>query len=186
MAHSKPHVLGIAGSLRREAYSLAVLRGLEEAVRDRVRFEIFPLHEVPLYNADLDGEEKPAGVVAFKNAIRHCDAMVISSPEYNYGISGVLKNALDWASRPGYQSVLKGKPVLIVTSSPGMVGGVRAQAQLRQLLFATLSHVVAVPEVVISQVKSKVTAGVLTDKASLDFMFDAFGELLAAIPAAAQ
>jgi chromate reductase len=107
--------------------------------------------------------------------------LVLASPEYNYGVSGVLKNALDWASRPGYQSVLRDKPVLIMTSSPGMVGGVRAQGQLRQTLGATLSRVIAVPEVVISQVQTKIQDGRLTDAASLEFILEAFKVLLTEI-----
>jgi chromate reductase len=174
-------ILGICGSLRRESYSGAVLKGLQEAARERARFDIFPLGDVPLYNADLDGDEKPQPVVALKNAIRDSDGLVISSPEYNYGTPGVLKNALDWASRPGYQSVLKGKPVLIVSSSPGALGGARAQAQLRQTLAGTLSRVVAVPEVVIGQVQAKVQDGRLTDASSLKFMLEAFDALLAEI-----
>jgi chromate reductase len=182
MSIRKPHVLGIPGSLRRSSYSGAVLRGLQEIANDRAHIDIFLLDSIPLYNADLDGDDKPASVVALKNAIRDCDGLVLSSPEYNYGISGVLKNALDWASRPGYQSVLKDKPVLIMTSSPGMVGGVRAQGQLRQTLAATLSRVIAVPEVVISQVNKKVQDGRLVDSASLKFMLEAFDVLLEAIP----
>jgi chromate reductase len=177
----KPHILGIGGSLRRGSYSGAVLRGLQETASDRAHIEVFSLETVPLYNADLDGDDKPAPVVALKNAIRDCDGLVLSSPEYNYGISGVLKNALDWASRPGYQSVLKDKAVLIITSSPGMVGGVRAQGQLRQTLAATLSRVVAVPEVVIAQVKSKIQEGRLVDAPSLKFMLEAFEVLLTEI-----
>src|SRR5580704_7072259 len=170
MSARKPHILGIAGSLRRGSYSGAVVRGLQEIATEHARIEHFPLDPVPLYNADLDGEEKPPAVAALKKAIHDCDGLVLSSPEYNYGISGVLKNALDWASRPGYQSVLKDKPVLIITSSPGMVGGVRAQGQLRQTLAATLSRVIAVPEVVISQVQTKIQGGRLTDATSLKFI----------------
>jgi chromate reductase, NAD(P)H dehydrogenase (quinone) len=177
----KPRVLGISGSLRRESYSGAVLQALQEAARDRARIEIFPLADVPLYNADLDGEHKPEPVVALKSAIRDCDGLLLSSPEYNYGVSGVLKNALDWASRPGYQSVLKGKPVLIMTSSPGLVGGARAQAQLRQTLAGTLSRVVVAPEVTIGQVHTKIHEGRLTDASSLKFMLEAFDALLAEI-----
>jgi chromate reductase, NAD(P)H dehydrogenase (quinone) len=181
MSTEPPRILGIVGSLRRDSYSGAVLRGLQEAARDRAPITNFSLAPVPLYNADLDGDHKPEGVVALKNAIRDCDGLVLSSPEYNYGVSGVLKNALDWASRPGYQSVLKGKPVLILTSSPGILGGVRAQAQLRQTLAATLSRVIAAPEVVIAQVQSKIQDGRLTDATSLKFMLEAFDALLAEI-----
>jgi chromate reductase len=158
-----------------------VLRGLQEVASDRARIDVFSLEAVPLYNADLDGEQKPPGVVELKDAIRKCNGLVLASPEYNYGVSGVLKNALDWASRPGYQSVLRDKPVLIMTSSPGMVGGVRAQGQLRQTLAATLSRVIAAPEVVISQVQTKIQDGRLTDAASLKVMLEAFEILLTEI-----
>jgi|SRR5581483_1291007 len=181
MSSRQPSLLGISGSLRRGSYSGAVLQGLVEAARDRARIETFSLAPVPLYNADLDGENKPESVMALKNAIRDCDGLVLVSPEYNYGMPGVLKNALDWASRPGYQSVLKDKPVLIMTSSPGMVGGARACAQLRQTLGATLSRVVAVPEVLISHVQTKIQDGRLTDATSLKFMLEALDALLAEI-----
>jgi chromate reductase len=181
MTSTKPHILCIPGSLRRGSHSSAVLRGLQEIASDRARIDVFSLAAVPLYNADLDGEQKPPAVVELKEAIRKCDGLVLASPEYNYGVSGVLKNALDWASRPGYQSVLKDKPVLIMTSSPGMVGGVRAQGQLRQTLVATLSRVIAVPEVVIAQVQTKIQDGRLTDAVSLKLMLEAFEVLLTEI-----
>ncbi len=181
MSNTQPRILGIAGSLRQGSYSGAVLRGLQESAVDRAHIESFSLAPVPMYNADLDGDHKPEAVIALKNAIRDCDGLVLVSPEYNYGMPGVLKNALDWASRPGYQSVLKDKPVLIMTSSPGMVGGVRAQAQLRQTLAATLSRVIAAPEVLISQVQTKIQDGRLTDPTSLKFMLEALDALLAEI-----
>ena len=181
MTTGKPHILSIPGSLRRSSNSSAVLRGLQEVASGRAHIDIFSLEAVPLYNADLDGEQKPPAVIDLKHAIGKCDGLVLASPEYNYGVSGVLKNALDWASRPGYQSVLKDKPVLIMTSSPGMVGGVRAQAQLRQTLAATLSRVMAVPEVVISQVHTKIQDGRLTDAASLKLMLEALEVLLTEI-----
>lgn len=181
MSSRHPNLLGIAGSLRRGSYSAAVLRGLQESAKDRAHIDIFPLDTIPLYNADLDGDQKPEPVVAMKNAIRDCAGLVLVSPEYNYGVSGVLKNALDWASRPGYQSVLKDKPVLIITNSPGLLGGVRAQAQLRQTLAATLSRVVAAPEVVVAQVGTKIKDGRLTDATALKFMLDGLDGLLAEI-----
>ncbi|WP_256344067.1 NADPH-dependent FMN reductase [Pseudomonas costantinii] len=99
---------------------------------------LFALNEFPLYNLDPEAQMLPASVAVLKDAIEQADGLIICSPEYNYGTSGVLKNALDWASRPGFNSPLKNKPVLIITSSPGVLGGVRAQAQLRETLSATL------------------------------------------------
>ena len=181
MSDDKIRILGISGSLRRGSYSTMVLRGLQEAVRQRAQVQIHSLEEIPLYNADLDGDIKPPAVVTLKAAIQECSGVVLVSPEYNYGMPGVLKNALDWASRPGYASVLKGKPVLIMTTSQGICGGVRAQPQLRQTLAGTLSRVVAAPEVVIAAVHTKVDGGRLTDATSLKFMTEAFELLLAEI-----
>ena len=174
-------ILGISGSLRRGSYSTMALRGLQEAVRPRARVQIHSIADIPLYNADLDGDIKPPAVVALKTAIQECSGLVIVSPEYNYGMPGVLKNALDWASRPAYASVLRGKPVLTMTTSPGIGGGVRAQAQLRQTLAGTLSRLVATPEVLIAGVHAKVDGERLTDPTSLKFMTEAFDLLLTEI-----
>jgi chromate reductase len=181
MTNNKPRILGISGSLRRESFSGAVLRALQEAAGELAAIEIFPLASVPLYNADLDGEQKPEPVVALKAAIRDCDGLILVSPEYNYGIPGVLKNAIDWASRPGYHSVLKDKPVLLMASSIGAVGGARAYAQLRQTLSSTLSRIVAMPDVLIGQVQAKVQDGRLTDATTLKYMLDALNVLLGEI-----
>ena len=181
MSDDNIRILAISGSLRRGSYSTMALRGLQEAVRQRAQVQIHSLEEIPLYNADLDGDFEPPGVVALKTAIQECSGMVLVSPEYNYGMPGVLKNALDWASRPAYASVLKGKPVLTMTTSPGIGGGVRAHAQLRQTLAGTLSRVVPAPEVLVAAVHTKVGGGRLTDATSLKFMTEAFDLLLAEI-----
>jgi len=134
------NLLAIPGSLRRESHCAAVLRSLPPLLPATVAFELFPLGEIPLYNADLDTDSPPAGVVRLKQAIAAADGLVVCSPEYNYGIPGVLKNAIDWASRPGFASPLRGKPVLVMTASPGTAGGVRAQAQIRDAFAATLAR----------------------------------------------
>jgi chromate reductase, NAD(P)H dehydrogenase (quinone) len=181
MSDDTIRILGISGSLRRGSYSTMALRGLQEAVRQRAQVQIHSLEEIPLYNADLDGDIKPPAVVSLKAAIRECSGMVLVSPEYNYGMPGVLKNALDWASRPAYASVLKGKPVLAMTTSPGIGGGVRAHTQIRQTLAGTLSRLVAAPEVLVAAVNTKVDGHRLTDATSLKFMTEAFDLLLAEI-----
>lgn len=179
MTTDQPRILGIVGSLRRDSYSGAILRGVQASVGGRARIEAFSLANIPMYNADLDGDDKPEPVVALKNAIRDSDGLLIVSPEYNYGTPGVLKNAIDWASRPGYQSVLKGKPVLVITSSPGTSGGSRAQGQLRQTFAGTLSRLIAVPEVLVPQVHTKIQDGRLAEPTSLKFVVDAVDALLA-------
>lgn len=162
------NILGIAGSLRAESHSKSILHTLKERTWDGAVLEIFDLEGIPLYNADHDGDQKPGQVPSFKEAISRSDGLVLVSPEYNYGTSGVLKNALDWASRPAYKSVLKGKPVVIITSSPATTGGVRAQDQVRQTLMACLSELVPHPEVAIPTVHQKLTDGRLSDEKSLE------------------
>jgi len=177
-------LLGLSGSLRREANCTAVLQTLQERLAPKIALAIFDLRPVPPYDQDQDGEHAPEAVRALKAAIAESDGVVLISPEYNYGMSGVLKNALDWASRPAYTSVLKHKPVAIMTASPSFVGGARAQVQLRQTLAATLSRVAVRPEVVISNAGEKVRDGRLVDEASLRFVMNLMDALLLEIEAA--
>jgi len=179
-------LLGISGSLRRDSYCTAVLRSLESLLPSRATMQICPLNDVPLYNADLDGDAPPESVARMKEAIRAADGLVVCSPEYNYGIPGVLKNAIDWASRPGFASPLKGKPALIVTASPGTAGGVRAQAQIRDALAATLARPVIRQHVAIANIASRVREGRLADEATLDFVRTALSDLLEDIRLLAQ
>src|SRR5258707_11677377 len=127
---TKPfRLLGLSGSLRRASNSTAVLRGLQDALAPRAALNIFPLHGMPLYNEDDDGEHAPESVRALRSAIATSDGVIMISPEYNHGMSGVLKNGLDWASRPYGRSELRGKPVLTMTASPAFTGGGRCAEQ---------------------------------------------------------
>lgn len=171
-------ILAISGSLRSDSYSTAVLRSLQPLLPPSVSVELFLLNDVPLYNADLDGDAPPQGVVRLKEAIAAADGLVICSPEYNYGIPGVLKNAIDWASRPGFASPLKDKPALIMTASPGTAGGVRAQAPIRDALAATLARPSVRQHVAIANVGARVRDGRLADEATLDFIKAALVDLL--------
>jgi chromate reductase, NAD(P)H dehydrogenase (quinone) len=171
-------ILGLLGSLRRNSYSGAVLRTLAEALAPAVQIDVFDLADIPLYNQDRDGEHAPERIKTFKGRIAKSDGLLIVTPEYNYGIPGVLKNALDWASRPAYGSVLKGKPVSIMSVSPAFTGGVRALAQLRETLSATLSRVVIGPDVVIAGVGDKISDGRLIDEGALQFALDSTELLL--------
>jgi chromate reductase len=164
-------LLGISGSIRRQSTSTAILEALRNRVNERgkARMELFALDRIPPYNGDLDGAQPPPPVSDLKKAIEASGGLVICSPEYNHGMSGVLKNALDWASRPHSNSPLKGKPVLIMTSSPGATGGVRAQVQVRETLVSTYSRVVITPEIVIPHVFEKLVGGEFADESSLSF-----------------
>lgn len=174
-------LLGISGSLRSQSTNSAVLKALATRLGDRATMSLFPLNGIPLYNADLEADALPASVASLKETIAQVDGLIICSPEYNYGTSGVLKNALDWASRPGFDSPLKNKPVLIMTSSPGVLGGVRAQAQLRETLSATLSRVVCSPQIVIAGVNQKIQDGRFVDETTIEFMLAAVDRLLVEI-----
>jgi chromate reductase, NAD(P)H dehydrogenase (quinone) len=171
-------LLVISGSLRREAHSTAIARTLPDAVGDRAEVEVRTLNDVPPYNADDEGA-LPAGARGLKDAIAAADAVVWVSPEYNYGVPGVVKNAIDWASRPGFNSVLKGKPCLIVTSSPGATGGARAHAPIREALAGCLAVVIARPQVTIAAVDKKIRDGRLVDEASVAFTLEAVEALIA-------
>lgn len=138
---------------------------------------LFALNDIPAYNSDLEADALPASVDAQKVAIAQADGLIICSPEYNYGMSGVLKNALDWASRPGFNSPLK-KTVLTMTSSPGVLGGVRAQSQLRETLTATLSRVIDCPQIVIPGINQKIREGEFEDETTTAFMIAAVEDLI--------
>jgi len=183
VALPKLQLLGISGSIRQHSTNTAVL----EALRLRIirsgdaEMMLFGLEEIPPYNSDLEGAKLPQSVRALKEAIRSCDGLVLCSPEYNHGMSGVLKNALDWASRPSYQSVLKGKPTLIMTSAPSPVGGARAVQQIRETLASCLSRVVARPDVVIPKINEKIVEGKFVDEVALAHAQQAIGDLIAEI-----
>ncbi len=174
----KPVLLAISGSLRRGSYSSAILTALAEAVSDRAEMRLHPLREVPLYDQDLDTGTPLPVVSGLRQAIGGAQGIVIASPEYNHGMSGVLKNALDWASRPFGQSTLTGKPVLTITSSPAFTGGVRAHAQLNETLASIAARVVLRPQAVIGAVHEKVVDGRFRDEASLEFLVAGVTDLL--------
>ena len=161
---SKLSILGFAGSLRQASFNKAILRAAQEMVPSEANMEIFDLAGIPLFNQDL--ENQPAEKVKkFKAAIRAADALLIASPEYNYSMPGVLKNALDCASRPYGDNVLDGKPVAIMGASVGMLGTARAQYHLRQSCVFLNMHPLNRPEVMVPFAQEKVDdKGRLTDQ----------------------
>lgn len=174
-------LLGISGSIRRASHCSAVLRTIGERLQGKAELTLLPLDDIPLYNADLDGDAPPPPVRALKEAIARSQGLVLCSPEYNYGMSGVLKNAIDWASRPGFKSPLKDKPALIMTASPGTAGGARAQYQIREALSGALARPIARPHVAIATVHQKIVDGRLTDEATIEFALQAVDDLLAEV-----
>lgn len=164
------NVLAIVGSLRRDSYNRAVLRAAQDLAPDGMNITEHALSDIPLYNYDVEQQGDPEPVAAYKQAIAAADALLIVTPEYQHGIPGVLKNALDWASRPPRQSPLQGKPVAIMGASPGMTGTARAQTQLRQTLTYNGCAILPPPEVLISRVHERVTDGELTDEQTREFI----------------
>lgn len=184
-ARSQTRLLGLPGSLRQGSYSLAVLRGLQLALGPTVHLQIGDLR-LPLYDQDQDGPSTPQTVQAFRQAVAESDGVVIATPEYNHGIPGVLKNALDWASRPLGRSAFTGKAVLVISVSPAFTGGVRAQAQANETLLAIQSRPVPGPQVVIGNVADKIWDGRMTDESSLRFALSAVDRLIALCPGIRQ
>ena len=179
--HTPPRLLGISGSLRQASNSTAVLRALPALLEDKALLDLALLNEVPPYNADLDGEAMPEAVRRLKHAVADADGLVVCSPEYNYGIPGVLKNAIDWVSRPGFNSPLKGKPALVITTSPGLFGGARAQAQIRDALAATLARPVPLAHLAIPAVDKKLADGRIADETTRQLLLAGLDALLAEI-----
>jgi len=142
-------ILGIAGSLRQASYNRAALRAAGQLVPEGARLEIFDLPGIPPFNQD-DERNPPPRVVELKRSIRSSDAILLVTPEYNYSIPGVLKNAIDWASRPYGDNSWDGKPVAVMGASLGALGTARAQYHLRQVLMALNMSAVNRPEVLIS------------------------------------
>jgi chromate reductase len=135
-------VLGISGSLRRDSYNTRLLRVAARLLPRDAELEIYDgLKTIPPYDADDDTEPAPAAVAELKTAIAEAGALLVATPEYNGSIPGVLKNALDWASRPATDNVLRGKPTAIVGATTGMFGAVWAQAETRKVL-ATIGALV--------------------------------------------
>lgn len=147
------NVLGFAGSLRKGSYNRAALRAAKQLEPETMRLEIFELDNIPMYNGDIEAQGFPASVQEFQGKIRMADALLIVTPEYNYSVPGVLKNAIDWASRPPTDFALNGKPVAMMGASTGGFGTVRAQMHLRQICIFTNMFALIRPEVHISRAR---------------------------------
>jgi chromate reductase len=142
-------VLGFAGSLRRASYNRGLIRAAAASSPAGLTVEVFDLADIPLYNQDVEDAGEPASVVALKAAMAAADALLVATPEYNHGVPGVLKNAIDWASRPRVSSPLRDKAVAVTGASPGRGSTARAQAQLRDAFVFTGACVMPLPELLV-------------------------------------
>jgi chromate reductase, NAD(P)H dehydrogenase (quinone) len=164
-------ILAFAGSLREKSFNKALLRAVRDLAPVGMEVEIFDLAGIPLFNADLEAEGDPESVAGFKEAIRQADGVLIASPEYNHGMTGVTKNAIDWASRPAREAPITGKPAGILGASPGVTGTARSQDQVRQSLKSVNAPCMPHPELLVFRAKEKFDEdGNLTDESTLKYL----------------
>ena len=160
-------ILGFSGSFRQGSLNTALLETLGDLMPDDVAFSVYDYRDVPLYNSDL-GE--PDSVVRLKQAIADADALLFATPEYNHSIPGVLKNAIDWASRPAYAGPLTGKRAAMVSASASFVGGARAQMHLQNILLGMGVQVLPNRDVLVGSAHQRVEDGRITDAMTLRFL----------------
>ena len=151
-------ILGIVGSLRKASYNHFALKAAQELLPDGAVLNLIELHGIPVFNQD-DELALPAAVIELKRQILAADAILFATPEYNYSVSGVLKNAIDWASRPFGKSAWTGKSAALMGASPGSLGTARAQYHLRQILVGFGMPVVSQPEVMIANAAQRFDPG---------------------------
>jgi chromate reductase len=164
------NVIGISGSLRKGSFNTAALRAAQGLAPEGMTIERAEIGDLPLYNDDVRASGFPPPAERLRAQIAAADAILFVTPEYNYSISGVLKNAIDWASRPPNQP-FEGKPVAIMGASPGLFGSARAQYHLRQMLIFLNAMPLNRPEVMIGQAQNKFDAdGNLTDEPTREFI----------------
>jgi chromate reductase, NAD(P)H dehydrogenase (quinone) len=174
-------LLGLSGSIRRVSYCKAVLETIQENASPDTEVTNFGLENIPPYNQDLDNEKDwPEPIRALRKEVIAADGIVAVTPEYNHGMSGVLKNAIDWVSRPGYESILKDKVVLTISVSNR--GGIRAQNQMHATFLSTVCRITPGREIVVIDPPKKITDGRVTDEQMLrvimrgvDTMIDEIG-----------
>jgi chromate reductase len=172
-------IIGFVGSLRKGSYNKALMRAASELLPKDARLEIFNLEGIPPFNQDFE-TNMPPRVKEFKAKIKAADAILIATPEYNYSIPGVLKNAIDWASRPYGDNAFQGKPVAVMSASIGMLGGARAQYHLRQSFVFLDMYPVNGPEVFVAFASQKVDKkGNLTDETSRKLVKELLENLIA-------
>lgn len=169
-------ILALSGSFRDASYNTALLRAAIDLAPEGVEITIREYRDVPMYDADLD---TPASVESLKADIASADAVLFACPEYNYSVPGVLKNAVDWASRPAYKSPFAGKKTGVISASMAITGGARGQQHLKGILLAMAAPVYAAPEVCVSQAQNKFEDGILTDtstREALSKFLSGFGD----------
>jgi chromate reductase len=178
---AKVSLIGMSGSLRAGSFSNAILETLREKFADRADLKVYDLAPIPAYNQDFEGEKRPPVVKRMLADIEAADGLVLCAPEFNHSIPGVLKNAIDWASRPAFESVLAYKPVAIMATSRGPLGGARCLEHMKVALDSCLSRVTLAREVIITAAETRIKDGRLVDETCLHFAGGAVEALLTEI-----
>jgi chromate reductase, NAD(P)H dehydrogenase (quinone) len=176
-----PRLLCFPGSLRAASSSTALLKALVARIGAEAEVELADIAALPHYNADHDGGEPVARLVA---QLAAADGVLFVTPEYNYSVPGVLKNAIDWASRPAYQSGFRGKRCFCISVSGGAMGGVRAQGHLKYILNGMLAEVFPWQEIIVTTAPKRMTDGIFTDTEVLDFAMTGVTAFLQSLPKA--
>jgi len=165
------NVVAFADSLRRASYNRALVRAATELAPSALHIMVFELDDIPLYSEDIEAAGAPPSVIQLRDAIRKADGLLIAAPEYNYGVPVVLKNAIDWLSRPPRDSALNGKVAAVMGASRGIAGTARSQLQLRQAFVFTDTYALLQPEVLVGQAHEKFDAdGRLVHEATRDVL----------------
>ncbi len=173
------NILGFAGSLRKGSYNKSILRAAVELAPKEANIEVFNIDGIPPFNQDLE-DQMPEKVKRFKAKIEAADAILIATPEYNFSVPGVLKNAIDWASRPYGDNSFEDKPVAIMGASPGRIGTARAQYHLRQSCVFLNMHPVNKPEVFVTSAHKKINKeGRVTDEETREIIEELLNSLVA-------
>ncbi len=179
-------IVGFAGSLRSGSYNRTLLAAAADLMPEGANLTQLVLDGIPPYNEDIDNDEdRPASVERFKSAIASADGVLIVTPEYSHGVPGLLKNALDWASRPRETQPMSRRPVALMGASPGVTGTARAQEQLKLAVMAMGAQVYPAPTVAVGGAKDKLADGRITDERTEKFTkryLSGFAEWIQAIP----
>lgn len=162
------NVVALVGSLRRESHNKALVQTAQNVAPTNMNVTLWPLDTIPMYNSDVEEELGfPASVAAMRDALAAADGIIFATPEYNGSVSGVLKNAIDWASRGG---LLANKPVTTMGGSPGALGATKAQEHLRQICLHLGMHVLSRPTIAVPQFQDKIADGIVTDETTRSFI----------------
>ena len=164
----KINVVGLVGSLRKASNNKALVEAAKSVAPANMTIQIFPLDAIPLYNNDVETDDGfPPAVQEMRQAIADADGVIFATPEYNGSLSGVIKNAIDWASR---ESLLSKKPVTTMGGSPGALGATKAQEHLRQICLHLGMHVLSRPTIAVPKFQHKIEEGVLVDEMTRTFI----------------